>query len=207
MKSTKEKMLKAAVQLFQTQGYDRTSVRDIAAAANVNVALISYYFGGKKGLYEKLITEFLEGYLQVMSAVMRTSYASEKERLLSLIKALLIYQTSNHDVARMAHREMTLDSTVVRELMTIYSRKEKHDFEEVIRAGMKTGEFVRRPLDYVVIHLKTMITMPYLSPHYLYEIFQISPSEANFVERYMKHLEQWVDVWLCQRVKQLTPIS
>ncbi len=47
--TTKEKMLDAAVRLFHTQGYDGTSVRDIATKANVNVALVSYHFGGKKG--------------------------------------------------------------------------------------------------------------------------------------------------------------
>ncbi len=195
--STKEKMLDAAVRLFQTQGYDGTSVRDIATAANVNVALISYHFGGKKGLYERLVTQFLEGYLQVMKTELMHEYRTEKGRLLSLIRSLLSYQTENHYVARMVHREMTLDAMVVRELMTVYSRKEKHDLEMIIRAGMKTGEFQKQSLNYVIIHLRTMITMPYLSPHYLREVFQITPSEPYFIERYMEHLERWVDVWLC----------
>lgn len=203
MKTTKEKMLDAAITLFQTKGFDGTSVRDIAAKANVNIALVSYYFGGKKGLYEKLITQFFEGYLHVMNEAIIKHYHSEKDRLLSVMRALLQYQTANHSVARMAHREMTLDSTVVRELMTIYSRKEKHDFEVIIRAGMEAGEFEKRPLDYVVIHLRTMITMPYLNPHYLYEIFQITPSDLNFIDRYMKHLEHWVTVWLCQKAEPI----
>ena len=33
-----------AEQLFALQGYDGTSVRDIASKANINVAMISYYF-------------------------------------------------------------------------------------------------------------------------------------------------------------------
>lgn len=196
--STKEKMLDAAVRLFQTQGYDGTSVRDIATEANVNVALISYHFGGKQGLYEKLITQFLEGYLRVMKSEIKKEHETSKERLLSMMRSLLVYQSANHYVARMVHREMTLDSMVVRELMATYSRKEKHDYEKIIRLGMNTGEFQKQPIDYVIIHLRTMLIMPYLSPHYLRELYQISPSEPYFVERYMEHLESWIKGGLCQ---------
>ncbi|MGQ0418773.1 TetR family transcriptional regulator, partial [Bacillus sp. HC-Mk] len=60
MKQTKQKVIDAAISLFNTKGYDGTSVRDIAKRADVNVANISYYFAGKQGLLEQLITDFLE---------------------------------------------------------------------------------------------------------------------------------------------------
>ncbi|MED4214161.1 TetR family transcriptional regulator, partial [Priestia megaterium] len=43
MKQTKQKVIDAAISLFNTKGYDGTSVRDIAKRADVNVANISYY--------------------------------------------------------------------------------------------------------------------------------------------------------------------
>lgn len=196
--TTKDKMLDAAVRLFHTQGYDGTSVRDIAEKANVNVALVSYHFGGKKGLYEKLMTQFLEGYLHVMKGELSRDSVSVKEQLFSMLRALITYQSTNHYVARMVHREMTLDSMLVRELMATYLRKEKHDYERLIRRGMKAGEFQKRPIDYVVIQLRTMVTMPYLSPHYLRELYQITPNEPYFIDRYMEHLESWIQAWLCQ---------
>lgn len=197
-------MLDAAVRLFHTQGYDGTSVRDIATKANVNVALVSYHFGGKKGLYETLVTQFLEGYLHVMKSELNRDLLSAKEQLLSLLRALLLYQTTNHYVARMVHRELTLDSILVRELMATYLRKEKHDFENVIRRGMRTGEFQKQPIDFIIIHLHTMVTMPYLSPHYLRELYQITPTEPYFIERYMEHMERWVKTWLCQTSKAMS---
>jgi TetR/AcrR family transcriptional regulator, regulator of cefoperazone and chloramphenicol sensitivity len=41
----------AALRLFANQGYAKTSTRELAEAASVNVASISYYFGDKAGLY------------------------------------------------------------------------------------------------------------------------------------------------------------
>ena len=40
--------------LFAEKGFNGTSVRDIAEKANVNLAMISYYFGSKDKLLEAL---------------------------------------------------------------------------------------------------------------------------------------------------------
>lgn len=55
--SPREKILLTALQLFANQGYERTTVRQIAKAAEVNISAISYYFGDKSGLYKAAYTE------------------------------------------------------------------------------------------------------------------------------------------------------
>jgi AcrR family transcriptional regulator len=49
---SRERLLQAAMRLFGEQGFSKTSTREIAQAANANVAAISYYFGDKAGLYQ-----------------------------------------------------------------------------------------------------------------------------------------------------------
>ena len=60
---TKEKIIDAAVSLFNVKGFDGTSVREIAGKAKVNVANISYYFHSKEGLLESLVISYFEGYI------------------------------------------------------------------------------------------------------------------------------------------------
>jgi AcrR family transcriptional regulator len=48
---TREQILQSARQMFLASGYRRVSMRAIATAAGVDVALISYYFGSKRGLF------------------------------------------------------------------------------------------------------------------------------------------------------------
>ncbi|WP_214324631.1 TetR/AcrR family transcriptional regulator [Nonomuraea sediminis] len=50
-----EVILKAATQLFAALGYDGTSTRQIADAAGLNIATVSYHVGGKRELYLAVI--------------------------------------------------------------------------------------------------------------------------------------------------------
>lgn len=47
---TQAELIRAAITLFGTAGFDATSTRAIAARAGTNISSISYHFGGKDGL-------------------------------------------------------------------------------------------------------------------------------------------------------------
>lgn len=49
--TAKADILEAARELFAEVGYDRATIRAIATRAGVDVALVSYYYGNKKGLF------------------------------------------------------------------------------------------------------------------------------------------------------------
>jgi AcrR family transcriptional regulator len=51
------RLLDAALHLFAEQGFSKTSIREIALAAQTNVAAISYYFGDKLGLYREVFVD------------------------------------------------------------------------------------------------------------------------------------------------------
>ncbi|MFD9704125.1 TetR/AcrR family transcriptional regulator [Lentzea sp. NPDC059081] len=55
---TRALLLEAAAAEFGAKGYAATRTTDIAARAGVNKQLISYYFGGKEGLYKEIATSW-----------------------------------------------------------------------------------------------------------------------------------------------------
>lgn len=48
-------ILQVAEKLFAEKGFDGSTIREISEKANVNVAMVSYYFGSKEKLLESLI--------------------------------------------------------------------------------------------------------------------------------------------------------
>jgi AcrR family transcriptional regulator len=55
------RILYTALRLFAERGFAKTSTREIAKAADVNIAAISYYFGDKAGLYSATFNEPMGG--------------------------------------------------------------------------------------------------------------------------------------------------
>jgi AcrR family transcriptional regulator len=49
--TTRDAILAAARERFSRQGYDRVRMRDVADDAGVDVALVTYHFGSKDGLF------------------------------------------------------------------------------------------------------------------------------------------------------------
>ena len=58
--NSKARILEAATALFARKGFDGTSIREICKSANVNLCMISYYWGGKQELYQGIIENLLE---------------------------------------------------------------------------------------------------------------------------------------------------
>ncbi len=52
---TREQILEAAWNLFADRGFEDVSVRDVTNAAGVNLASVSYHFGGKEGLIQETV--------------------------------------------------------------------------------------------------------------------------------------------------------
>lgn len=58
--SARARMIDVAGPLFAARGFDGVAVRELARAANVNVASVSYHFGGKRGLYLATLERLME---------------------------------------------------------------------------------------------------------------------------------------------------
>jgi TetR/AcrR family transcriptional regulator len=59
-KSTEQKIFDAATELFLEKGVDRTSVREIAAKAEINLALMNYYFRSKENLFMSIFSQLVK---------------------------------------------------------------------------------------------------------------------------------------------------
>ena len=53
----RQRLLETALRMFAEKGYSKTSVRELAKAAQVNVSAVSYYFGDKAALYRAVFND------------------------------------------------------------------------------------------------------------------------------------------------------
>ncbi|RDU36186.1 TetR family transcriptional regulator [Neobacillus piezotolerans] len=192
-KNSKETIVSAAVSLFNTKGFAGTSIRDIAAKANVNPSNIGYYFDNKLGLLEHCLTTYFEQYLKQLESALPLLDQSPSACLKKAMENILYFQFSNIHMSRFIVREMSLDSQTVREIMSTYYQKEKYYFHLIFERGIEKGEFRRLSPAYAMIQIKGQLSMPFLNPHYITEVLHVFPHERYFAEKYLEQLHSWID--------------
>jgi AcrR family transcriptional regulator len=113
--ATRAALLEAAVDLFADRGFDRTTVRDIAARAGVNQALLFRYFGSKDELFAAVLAEQSRQLLdtssaeQLLSRVLRRMLDPESPSDRSSLLYALLRSTGNDSAAQLIRRELGED--------------------------------------------------------------------------------------------------
>ena len=100
----KTQILDTAEEFFSDFGYAATSIRRIAEKADVNPALVHYYFGNKKSLLLKVMERALEPLVHAIAAMKNGPDASPE-----VIARLLLSMAAEHpNIPRLMIREVLL---------------------------------------------------------------------------------------------------
>lgn len=87
---TKNKILDAAEELFAEHGFAETSLREITAKAEVNLASVNYHFGSKKSLIESVFDRFMESFTnQLMTEMAALDRGGEKVSVTAVLNTLV----------------------------------------------------------------------------------------------------------------------
>ncbi len=82
---SKKRILEAAIKLFATKGFEGTSIREICKNADANICMISYYWGGKKELYQGILDDLIEKQTEYVKKFMdistKPANLSKKEQI------------------------------------------------------------------------------------------------------------------------------
>lgn len=99
--TTKQNILQATLELIKTEGADQVTLRKITAAANVNLALVNYYFGSKDNLINEALKLLLTTFQENFSVLDDTSLPPKdrlKAFLLQYVDSVLQYPGLLHEV-------------------------------------------------------------------------------------------------------------
>ncbi|GFO53097.1 TetR family transcriptional regulator [Geomonas sp. Red276] len=74
----KERLLNAALTLFNEKGYAASSVREIVEAAGVTKPVLYYYFGSKEGIYLELMESSYQMFQAIVARTVSLSGSTEE---------------------------------------------------------------------------------------------------------------------------------
>ena len=128
--NNKEKILQAASELFNEEGYDALSVRNIAKHANLSTIGIYSHFKGKRGILNALCQQACEVLTQ---SILRANGNTASDKVLDACENILNYAESNT-----AHYQLIFGGSTSFFSMTEETRAAKSTLIEAMAGVCKT---------------------------------------------------------------------
>ncbi|TGD58929.1 TetR/AcrR family transcriptional regulator [Flavobacterium humi] len=193
-------ILLVAEKLFSEHGFDGTSVRDIAKEANINIAMISYYFGSKEKLLEALIINRISDLRLEMENLFKENLTPfEKiDRLIELYirrinKNCRMYQIIHFEIAT-KKRDINYQS---------FNEVKKYNLQalmKIIEEGQEKGLFVKN-IDVALIPPTIMGTYFHfqMNKPFYGEIFNLKTEEdfdTYILTHLIKHIQKTIKALL-----------
>lgn len=192
-RTTKERVFDAAIQLFFQKGFHATSTRDITNKIEVNGSLISYHFNGKQGLLEEIVVSYYEQLIDCMEKTMEQNVSLGTEQIKEVIEELFRFKYTKFYQSAVVHRELTLDSTFVREIVTTYIRKENYYLTYLFHVYVEQHPHLKQHIPLYVMQLKGMIMSPFLLHHEWKKDLFSRKVDSHMCFNYITHIHQWID--------------
>jgi len=135
-------IINAAERLFAVNGFEGTSVRDIAHEATVNLAMISYYFGSKEKLMEAVFEQKTNKVRFRIENLLQNEALTHLEKVYVLIDDYVdkfIHQQQFHKI--MMREQIIEKDTPVAALLHELKKTNMIFIKKLVQEGQKSGEF------------------------------------------------------------------
>lgn len=177
-KAKRLQILNNSIKLFVKNGYNKTTVRDIARQSGITVGTLYHYFSSKKDILHQLVLLWTEA---EKSVVERPEYA-HMQPAEALRKQIKIYYKSidrNEGMVLFLNREMPAIERSDQELFFENSRRTVSYFEKVLRRGIEAGEFV--------------LDNPLLMAHNIVLMFHIWATKSWHLREHWNNVDEYAD--------------
>jgi len=137
-------IMDVALRLFAENGYDKTSIRDIAHRAEVNVAMVSYYFGSKEKLLEAVFINHFTFMKNTLKNIIYESGVTAIEKVEKMVDVFIDTLVSR----QLFNQLMMRESSVVKEgplfeMILEMKKTNRRLIEKAVKSGQRIGVFLQ----------------------------------------------------------------
>src|SRR3978361_1941532 len=138
----KDHILDVAERVFSELGFDGASTRTISGEANVNMAMLNYYFGSKEGVFLAIFERRIASFQSVLLSIGNDDSINAWEKLDKYIDSYVDRVVNNNCFHVMLNREISKSKkTDLTDQITKIIMKNVTVFQNIIANGIKSGEF------------------------------------------------------------------
>jgi AcrR family transcriptional regulator len=194
----REHIITKAIELFAEKGFEGSSIRDLATIAEVNIAMVNYYFGSKEKLYEAVIEKRVLYMRDFIDNVLSNTSLSLIDQLDLIIDGFVIRFLSDPLYHRVLQQELLVSKRVhMHERIIELIIKNAKDVINIIDKGIRNKAFKKADPELIFASILGTISQVMLSKTLCNRLMDkpiaFDPySDKKIQERLSSHIKQFV---------------
>lgn len=196
--STEQKIKDAARTMFHKKGFVATRTRDIAEEANINLALLNYYFRSKKKLFDIIMLETIYRFIDKMSLLMNDANTSLEDKVTLITSNYIDFIIAEPNIPIfMLHEMRNSNNEILNKLPLIEVLKGSVFFKQFEEA-VAVGKIIEENPFHFLMNLWSLIIFPFLGKPIITVINNMS--EDDFVQ-FMQERKTLIPMWIKSMLK------
>ncbi len=178
-KNTEQKIFEAATELFIEKGVDRTSVRDIATKAGINLALMNYYFRSKENLFDAIFANLVKKNTKDLIKIM-DSDLELNDKISQYVSTYIDILIENPLLVSFFMAILHRSREKITEMDVIHNLYGREKFTQQILDEGKKGTIKKTDPSHFYVDMISMITFPFAIKPLIMDKNELN--EADFME-------------------------
>jgi AcrR family transcriptional regulator len=195
--STEEKLKDAARVVFTRKGYAATKVRDIAAEANINLALVNYYFRSKQKLFELIMDETIQKLFDKIQKIINNESSTLIEKVENVADHYISLLLENPELPLFFLSEVMTGSNKLTRMTDNGKMFFKSHFVKQLAALQTESKIKFNPVN-ILMNMIGMIVFPFLARPLLLKSGNLSEQQFKAILEERKKL---IPLWLMQMIE------
>jgi len=189
-KNTEQKIFEAATDLFIEKGVDRTSVRDIATKAGINLALMNYYFRSKENLFDAIFANLVKKNTKDLIKIM-DSDLDLTEKISQYVSTYIDILIQNPLLVSFFMAILHRSREKITEMDVIHNLYGREKFTQQILDEGKKGAIKKTDPSHFYVDMISMITFPFAIKPLIMDKNELNEEEfMKFIEYRKIHITQ-----------------
>jgi AcrR family transcriptional regulator len=191
--STELKIKQAARKIFMQKGYAASRTRDIAEEAGINLALLNYYFRSKEKLFDIIMLENLQQFIEGLKEILNDKQTSLEQKIEAIVTNYINLLIQQPDLPLFVLHELRVHP---KEIISKIDRDKfinKSYFMQQVKDAVKQGRIAPvNPLHFL-INIIGLTVFPFVASPILQNIGGLNQQDFNtLMEERKKLIPKWI---------------
>lgn len=191
--STEEKIKEAARIVFYRKGFAATRTRDIAEEADINLALLNYYFRSKAKLFEIIMLETMAGFFQSLLVVLNTEKTSLEQKVEEVVARYIDLIIKEPEIPTFIISELRNNPNLLLQKIPLKEVIQSSVFLKQHQEAVKKGDIIEPNPLHFLINLLGLTVFPFIAKPMLMGSNELNDKEFNTLMLQRKKL---IPIWV-----------